>query len=414
VNAEIIAVGSEMLTPHRIDTNSLYLTEQLNLLGIDVVFKSIVGDNLRHLVAAAQHGLFRSDILVFSGGLGPTEDDLTREAVAEALGVSLRRDPEIIAKLEKRFADRGWKMTPNNAKQADILEGATVLPNPNGTASGQWLSGEFEGRERIVILLPGPPHEMKALFEQEVRDRLRAKVPPAHLFTRTLKVAMLGESAVDARVAPIYKRYPDVETTILAGAGEIELHFKTRAATLEAAQTRSDEVADLVEVELDDAVYSRDGQSLEQIVGYWLQMRNATLSVAESCTGGLLAERITSIAGSSRYFVGGAVVYSNNLKTEFAGVPADMIERHGAVSREVAAALAEGIRYRCESTLGVGVTGVAGPGGGSPEKPVGLVFHAVASDTGTEIVERNFPGDRKRIRRFASTMALDMVRRKLM
>jgi len=414
VNAEIIAVGSEMLTPHRIDTNSLYLTEQLNLLGIDVVFKSIVGDNLRHLVAAAQHGLFRSDILIFSGGLGPTVDDLTREAVAEALGVSLQRNPEIIAKLEKRFADRGWKMTPNNAKQADVIGGATVLPNPNGTASGQWLSGEFEGRERIVILLPGPPHEMKALFESEVRERLRAKVPPAHLFTRTLKVAMLGESAVDARVAPIYKRYPDVETTILAGAGEIELHFKTRATTLEAAQTRADEVADLVEVELDDAVYSRDGQSLEQIVGYWLQMRNATLAVAESCTGGLLAERITSTAGSSRYFVGGAVVYSNNLKTEFAGVPADMIERHGAVSREVAAALAEGIRYRCESTLGVGVTGVAGPGGGSPEKPVGLVFHAVASDTGTEIVERNFPGDRKRIRRFASTMALDMVRKKLM
>ena len=403
-----------MLTPHRIDTNSLYLTEQLNLLGIDVVFKSIVGDNLRHLVAAAQHGLFRSDILIFSGGLGPTEDDLTREAVAEALGVTLRRDPEIIAKLERRFADRGWKMTPNNAKQADVIEGATVLPNPSGTAPGQWLSGEFEGRERSVILLPGPPHEMKALFEQEVRERLRAKAPPAHLFTRTLRVAMLGESAVDARVAPIYKRYPDVETTILAGAGEIELHFKTSAATLEAAQARADEVADLVEDELDDAVYSRDGQSLEQIVGYWLQMRSATLAVAESCTGGLLAERITSIAGSSRYFVGGAVVYSNNLKTEFAGVPADMIERHGAASREVAAALAEGIRYRCESTIGVGITGVAGPGGGSPEKPVGLVFHAVASDTGTEIIQRSFPGDRKRIRRFASTMALDMVRRKLM
>jgi len=297
VNAEIIAVGSEMLTPHRIDTNSLYLTEQLNLLGIDVVFKSIVGDNLRHLVAAAQHGLFRSDILIFSGGLGPTEDDLTREAVAEALGVSLRRDPEIIAKLEKRFADRGWKMTPNNAKQADVLEGATVLPNPNGTASGQWLSGEFEARERIVILLPGPPHEMKALFEQEVRDRLRAKVPPAHLFTRTLKLAMLGESAVDARVAPIYKRYPDVETTILAGAGEIELHFKTRATTLEAAQTRADEVADLVEVELDDAVYSRDGQSLEQIVGYWLQMRSATLAVAEPAAASLRSTASTARTG---------------------------------------------------------------------------------------------------------------------
>ena len=414
VNAEIIAVGSEMLTPHRLDTNSLYLTEQLNLLGIDVIFKSVVGDDLRRLVATAQHGLFRSDILIISGGLGPTEDDLTREAVAEALGVGLKRDPEIVAKLEERFAQRGWKMTPNNAKQADVIEGATVLPNPNGTASGQWIMGQFDGRERIVVLLPGPPHEMKGLFDGEVRERLRAKVPAAHLFTRTLKVAMLGESAVDARVAPIYKRYTDVETTILAGAGEIELHFKTRATTLEAAQARADEVAGLVEDELDDAVYSRNGESLEQIVGYWLQMRGATVAVAESCTGGLLAERITSVGGSSRYFVGGAVVYSNALKTDFAGVPADMIERHGAVSREVAAALAEGIRYRCESTLGVGITGVAGPGGGSAEKPVGLVYHAVASDSGTEIVQQNFPGDRKRIRRFASTMALDMVRKTLM
>ena len=414
MNAEIIAVGSELLTPNRLDTNSLYLTEQLNQLGIDVIFKSVVGDNLRRLVAATQHALFRSDIVIFSGGLGPTEDDLTREAVAEALGVTLQRNPEIIVQLEKRFADRGWKMPANNAKQADILGGATVLPNLNGTACGQWLTGQLEGRERIVILLPGPPHEMKALFENEVRERLRAKVPPAHLFTRTLRIAMLAESAVDARVAPIYKRYADVETTILAAGGEVELHFKSSAPTLDAAQARADEVAGLVEDELDDAVYSRDGQSLEQIVGYWLQMRGATLAVAESCTGGLVAERITSVAGSSRYFLGGAVVYSNALKTELAGVPAEMIERHGAVSREVAGALAEGIRYRCESTLGVGVTGVAGPGGGTAEKPVGLVYHAVASDRGTEVIQRNYPGDRKRIRRFASTMALDMVRRKLM
>jgi len=414
VHAEIIAVGSELLTPFRMDTNSLYLTEQLNLLGVDVIFKSVVGDDLRRLVAAAQHGLFRSDILIFSGGLGPTEDDLTREAVAEALGLKLRRDPEILTRLEERFAARGWKMAPNNAKQADVLDGATVLPNPNGTAPGQWISGQFDGRERIIVLLPGPPFELKAQFEAEVRERLRAKVPPAFLATRTLKVAMLGESAVDARVSPIYKRYADVETTILAGAGEVELHFKSRAATLDAAQRRVDEVAGVVEDELDDAVFSSNGESLEQIVGYWLQMRNASLAVAESCTGGLLAERVTSISGSSRYFLGGAIVYSNNLKTELAGVPAEMIDRHGAVSREVAAALAEGIRYRCESTLGVGITGVAGPTGGTPEKPVGLVFHAVASDTGTEVIQRSFPGDRKRIRRFASTMALDMVRRKLM
>jgi nicotinamide-nucleotide amidase len=414
VNAEIIAVGSEMLTPFRMDTNSLYLTEQLNLLGVDVIFKSIVGDDRRRLVAAAQHGLFRSDILIFSGGLGPTEDDLTREAVAEALGLNLRRDPEILSRLEQRFAERGWKMSPNNSKQADVLDGATVLLNPNGTAPGQLLSGQFDGREHIIVLLPGPPHELKAIFEAEVRERLHAKLPPAFLALRTLKIAMLGESAVDARVAPIYKRYPDVETTILAGAGEIELHFKTRAATQEAGQRRVDEVAGIVEDELDDAVYSRNGESLEQIVGYWLQMRNATIAVAESCTGGLLSERLTSISGSSRYFLGGAVVYSNALKTELAGVPTEMIDRHGAVSREVAAALAEGIRYRCESTFGIGITGVAGPNGGTPEKPVGLVFHAVASSTGTEVVQRNFPGDRKRIRRFASTMALDMVRKTLM
>jgi nicotinamide-nucleotide amidase len=414
VNAEIIAVGSELLTPYRTDTNSLYLTEEVNQLGVEVIFKSVVGDDFARLVAAAQHALFRSEIVIFSGGLGPTEDDLTREAVAEALGVGLQRDEEILASIAGRFAARGWKMSPNNAKQADVLERAVVLPNPNGTAPGQWLSGKFDGRDRIVILLPGPPHELKALFEAECRERLRAKLPPAFLATRVLKVAMLGESLVDARVSPIYKRFADVQTTILAGAGEIQLHFKSRAETMQAAQARVNEAADAVEEELDEAVYSRDGESLEQIVGYWLQMRNASLAVAESCTGGLLGERITSISGSSRYFAGGAIVYSNAVKTELAGVPADMIERHGAVSGEVAGALAEGIRYRCEATLGIGITGVAGPNGGTPEKPVGLVFHALASDSGTEVIERKFPGDRQRIRWFATTMALDMIRRKLM
>lgn len=414
MNAEIIAVGSELLTPFRMDTNSLYLTEQLNQLGVEVIQKSVVGDDLRRLVAAAQHALFRSEIVIFSGGLGPTEDDLTREAVAEALGIPLRRDEEILAGIERRFAARGWKMSSNNAKQADVIEGAVALANANGTAPGQWLCGNFDGRERIIVLLPGPPHELKAIFEAECRERLRQKLPAAFLATRVLRVAMLGESHVDARVSPIYKRYGDVQTTILAGAGDIQLHFTKRGDNMEAAQARVDEVADAVEEELDDAVYSRDGETLEQIVGYWLQMRGATVAVAESCTGGLLGERITSVSGSSRYFAGGAIVYSNAVKTELAGVPADMIERHGAVSHEVAAALAEGIRYRCEATLGIGITGVAGPGGGSPEKPVGLVFHALASADGTEVIERNFPGDRKRIRWFASTLALDMVRRKLM
>src|ERR1700680_5131370 len=243
------------------DTNSLYLTEQINQLGVEVIFKSVVGDDLRRLTAAAQNALFRSEIVIFSGGLGPTEDDLTREAVDAALGVYLRCDEEILTGIEKRFAARRWQRYPNNAKQADVLEDATVLPNGNGTAPGQWLTGKIEGRERIVILLPGPPHELKALFEAECRERLRAKLPTAYLATRVLKVAMLGESHVDARVAPIYKRYGDVQTTILAGAGEIQLHFKSRAQTMEGAQSRVDEAADAVEEELDGAVDSREGQS---------------------------------------------------------------------------------------------------------------------------------------------------------
>jgi len=414
VNAEIIAIGSELLTPFRQDTNSLYLTEKLNQLGVEVIVKTIVGDDRERLTSAASLAVSRAEIIIFMGGLGPTEDDLTREAVADALGLELHRDPAIITNLEQRFAARGWKMAANNLKQADVITGATVLPNANGSAPGQWVSGKYEGRERIIMLLPGPPHELKALFEEQCLQRLRAKLPPQFIATRELKITGLGESQCDARVASIYKLYTDVQTTILAGAGEIQLHIKTRAASIEAAQARVDQLVGKIEEELGDCVFSDNGDSMEQIVGYYLQMRNATLAVAESCTGGLLAERITSVSGSSRYFVGGAVVYSNQLKTAFADVPADLIEKHGAVSGEVAGALAEGIRRRTGATLGLGVTGVAGPTGGTAEKPVGLVFHALASDGGTEVAERRFPGDRKRIRRFASQQALDMVRRKLM
>jgi nicotinamide-nucleotide amidase len=414
VNAEIVAVGSELLTPFRQDTNSLYLTEKLNELGVEVTFKTIAGDNQKHLTSAAQIALSRSDVVLFIGGLGPTEDDLTREAASEALGLGLHRDPEILEKLEARFASRNMQMTPNNAKQADILSGATVLPNSMGTAPGQWISGKYDGREKIIILLPGPPHELKKLFEEQCIERLRSKLPPAFIATRVLKIAMMPESQCDARVAPIYKRFTDVQTTILSGAGEIQLHLKTQAPSIEEAQERVDRLAGELEDELGDSVFSSQGESLEQIVGYFLQMRNATLAVAESCTGGLLGERITNVSGSSRYFVGGAIVYSNQLKSEFANVPEELLKKYGAVSRLVAVALAEGIRERCDATLGVGITGVAGPAGGTPEKPVGLVFHALASDTGTEVIERNFPGDRKRIRWFATQQALDMVRRKLM
>lgn len=402
-----------MLTPFRQDTNSLHLTEKLNDLGVEVVFKTIVGDSREHLTSTALLALSRSDVIIFIGGLGPTEDDLTREAVADALGLPLRRDPKILASIEERFASYKFKMSSNNFKQADVIAGATVLPNPNGTAPGQWITGKFEGRERIIILLPGPPHELKALVEAQLVARLRTKLPQVFIATRLLKIAGIGESNCDARVAPIYTTFPDVQTTILAGAGEIQLHLRTSGTSIEAAQERVDTLAEKIEIELGNLVFSDNGDSLEQIVGYYLQMRHATLAAAESCTGGLFAERITSVAGSSRYFLGGAVVYSNELKTKFADVPAKLIEKHGAVSSEVAIALAEGIRKRCAATIGIGITGVAGPAGGTEEKPVGLVFHAVASEQGTEVIERRFPGDRQRIRWFASQVALDMVRKKL-
>src|SRR5208337_3281806 len=252
----------------------------------------------------------RSDIIIFSGGLGPTEDDLTREAVADALGLKLQRDPQVIAKLEERFAKRGMKMSANNAKQADILTSATVLPNSLGTAPGQWIGGKYDGQERLLMLLPGPPYELKALFEGECIPRLRTKVPVQHIATRTLKMAMVPESQVDARVAPIYKTYSDVETTILAGGGEIQLQLRCRKDSETEAEARVEELAEKIEEEMGDTIFSRKGETIEQIVSYLLQMRGMTLATAESCTGGLLAERITSLGGSSRYFLGGAVVYS--------------------------------------------------------------------------------------------------------
>ncbi len=412
--AEIIAVGSEMLTPSRQDTNSLYLTGRLNELGISVAFKTVVGDNREQLISVAHTALGRADLTIFMGGLGPTEDDLTREAVAGALGVELKRDHEIVTAMYKRFAEQRLQMPENNARQADVLQGAIVLPNTRGTAPGQWLETERDEKLRIVMLLPGPPHELQAMWEKQCLPRLREIAPPAAIAARVIKTAMLPESAADARVAPIYKKYPQVETTVLAGQGQVEFHLRTTGATPEEAQAAVDQLAGELEDELGDAVFSSAGESLEEIVGYYLQMRNAKLAVAESCTGGMIAERITSVPGSSRYFLGGAVVYSNDLKTLFADIPPLMLEAHGAVSKEVALALADNIREICNADIGVGVTGVAGPAGGTEDKPVGLVYVAVSNGQKQEVVQRRFPGDRERIRRWTSQQALDMVRRMLM
>ena len=412
--AETIAVGSEMLTPFRQDTNSLFVTERLNQIGVKVAFKTTVGDRMEHLVGAVRTAASRVDIVIIMGGLGPTQDDLTRQAVAEAMEIHIRRNADIVAELYKRFAARRMSMTENNAQQADVLEGAHVVPNANGTAPAQWLDTVYGGHRKILLLLPGPPLELKPIFENECLPRLREALPQRFIAMRTLKAAMIGESACDARIAPIYKHYPDIETTILANGGDIQLNLICEKPALEIAQSRVDELAGRIEEELDDLIYSTQGESLEEIVLLYLGMKGATLAVAESCTGGLVAERITRISGSSRAFLGGAVVYSNELKTQFANVPKALINQHGAVSREVAAAMAEGIRKRCLSSYGVGITGVAGPGGGTEQKPVGLVYIALAGEEGTQVVERNFPGDRKRVRQFATEQALEMIRRALL
>lgn len=412
--AEIIAAGSEMLTPHRQDTNSLFLTAQLNDLGVEVAFKTIVGDNLEHLTSAARIALSRADIVIFSGGLGPTEDDLTREAVASTLGISLRRDPTILASLYKRFAARQLVMPTNNAKQADVLEGAVILTNSNGSAPGQMLDTVVGDYRKIVILLPGPPGELKPLFKEVVKPLLKATIPSRSLARRILRMALIPESHVDARTSPIYNQYADVQTTILAGHGEIQLHFTVAKPTLPEAQARVDELVGRIEAEMEDAIFSSQGESLEEVVLLMLEMRNLTLSVAESCTGGLLAQRLTAVPNSSRAFVGGAVVYTPELKMIFADVPREMVEIHGAVSPEVARALAEGIRARTGASLGISITGLAGPGGGPPgpdaEKPVGRVYIGLADGRETRIKELNLTGDRDHIRWWSSQHALEFLR----
>lgn len=415
--AEIIAAGSEMLTPFRQDTNSLYLTQGLNDIGVSVAFKTIVGDNREHLTGAARIALGRADIVLFSGGLGPTEDDLTREAVAAVLGLELLPDPTILTALYKRFAERRIAMPPSNIRQADVLDGATLLVNANGTAPGQYLATTFEGRARIVVLLPGPPKELKPLFDGQVKPRLAAGLPPRFLARRQLRMALLPESTVDSRTAPIYKQFADVETTILAHAGEIQLHFECGKPTLAEAQARVDNLAERIEHEMQDDIFSSQGEPLEEVVLLMLGMRHQTVATAESCTGGMLAQRLTSVPDSSRGFLGGAVVYVPELKAEFAGVPMEVIEREGAVSEAVARLLAEGIRARAGASIGIGITGVAGPGGApgaDADKPVGLVYLGLAGADGTEVVELRLQGDRERIRWWATQHALENLRRRLL
>ncbi len=409
LTAEIIAIGSELLAADRTDTNSLWLTEKLNSIGIEVKLKTIVGDDDARLEEAIKDAIRRSKVVITTGGLGPTEDDITRKVAARALGRRLLLDETILAELRERFLSFGHVMPERNSRQAMVIEKAEVLTNPNGSAPGMFI--EHEGV--AIVLLPGPPREMRPMFENHVQSRLSGRAGSIKVVRRMLRVAGLGESAVDEKIAPIYTQYENPQTTILFNQSEIEIHLTARGRTEAEAEALLDRLSEQLEERLGDAVFSFAGEKMEEVVGLKLSVGGFTLSVAESCTGGLIAQRITDVPGSSKYFIEGVVAYSNDAKTRTLGVEPVLLLEHGAVSAPVAEAMAEGIRKRSRTDFGLSITGIAGPGGGSEDKPVGLVYIGLADDAHTEHRKLIIPGDRQLIRWRASQAALDLLRRRL-
>jgi nicotinamide-nucleotide amidase len=404
-DAEIIAIGSELLTPQRLDTNSLYLTDQLNALGVEVVRKTVVGDERERLTDSILGAMARSGIIVLTGGLGPTEDDLTRDSVASALGRTLVFDQQICDQLEARFRSFGRKMSEINKRQAYLVSGAEVLPNDRGTAPGQWI--DHSGI--VLMLLPGPPNELKAMFEKHCLPRLEKVLPAQAIRTRHLRCVGIPESDLDQLISPVYKQYTNIATTILAVSGEIHVHLRARSPNADEAEALVAELAGKIEPLIGDRLYSRNGDSLEKVVGDLLRARNAHLCVAESATGGLLGGRITAVPSSSDYFLGGFVTYSDAMKTKLLGVPAELIAEHTAVSEPVAKAMAEGARARTGADYGLSITGYAGPEGAQ----VGVMFIGLATPNGSEARRVQLPGDRERVRAFSTNTALDLLRRRL-
>ncbi|HVY94553.1 MAG TPA: competence/damage-inducible protein A [Bryobacteraceae bacterium] len=413
MNAEIIAVGSEMLTAGRLDTNSLFITEHLNALGIEVTAKHVIGDDPNRLVTAIQRSLADSTIVFLSGGLGPTEDDLTRDAVARAIGCTMAMDPGILQAIEERFQRMSRQMPEINRRQAMILDGAEILSNDRGTAPGQWCEVNGNGT-RFVVLLPGPPSELKSMFTRECLPRLEKIAPKAAIHTTVLRVTGISESQLDQTIAPLYVGVPQLETTVLAHEGDLQVRFRAQCQTRDEAVELSERMADQAAELLGANVYSRDGKALEIVVGGRLTAAGATLTVAESATGGGLAQRITSVPGSSAYFAGGYVTYSRRMKTELLGVPPELLEQHGAVSKETAAAMAEGARRAAHADWAVSITGNAGPSTDGEEAPVGTVFIGIAGPDRTAVTHRLWPvNDRGRVRAFAAQAALDLLNRRL-
>ncbi|MBI4747774.1 MAG: competence/damage-inducible protein A [Acidobacteria bacterium] len=408
LQAEIIAIGSELLTPYRSDTNSLWLTSQLNALGISLRQKTIVGDDEQCLEDALRDALKRSSMIISTGGLGPTEDDITRKVFSRVLKRPLILHQDILDHIRKLFESRNMKMSSNNERQALVPRGAEVLRNPNGTAPGILIR---EGTQ-VIAMLPGPPREMQPMFTNYVRPVLEPLAGGKRLRQRVMRVSGMGESAVDNLIAPVYSRYTNPLTTILFNRTDIEIHLTASAQTDTEADRLIDEVAVQIEEKLGENLFAHQGETMEQVMALKLTVKGYTIATAESCTGGLLAMRLTEVPGSSNYFLQGVVSYSNQSKTDLLGVSPELIETQGAVSPEVAEAMARGIKQRSGATIGVGITGIAGPDGGSPEKPVGLVYIGLADDVSVSHKKLLLPGDRERIRWLTSQAAMDLVRRR--
>ncbi len=408
-SAAIVAVGTEMLGPLRQDTNSLWLSARLEEVGIPVVRKSIVGDDPGLLADELDNAARAASLVVTTGGLGPTADDVTVAAVAAWLPAELERNEEFVTRMRQRFERRGITMPACNEKQADFIAGARVLENPNGTAPGFWARrGEVD-----VVILPGVPSEMKEIFENRVLPALRESAGGIVGRRRVLRIAGMGESAVEELVAPIYAKWKDDPVTILASPGEVQLHLAVRGEA-DMAEARLAAMEKDFRTVLGDRIFGADEEGLSTVVGTLLRDAKATIALAESCTGGLASAMLTDVPGSSDYFLGAVVSYANDAKETLLGVSDETLRQHGAVSAEAALEMARGARERFGADFAVAITGIAGPDGGSPEKPVGTVFFALATrGSGESAKKRLFVGDRGVIRRAAAIHALELVRRRL-
>ncbi|NPV58973.1 MAG: CinA family nicotinamide mononucleotide deamidase-related protein [Actinobacteria bacterium] len=396
----LLAVGDELLDGRVEESNSSFISEKMRSLGVEVVLREVVGDDAELIKAAVVQAMEAADLLVITGGLGPTDDDLTREAVSEALDLPLVRDPRIERKLDQFFASMGREASPSNFKQADLLKGAEPLESGLGTAPGQWL---LQGGKAIV-LLPGVPHEMRAIMENELWRRLSALAPGQEGESFSLLVAARPESEVGEEVLEAIAGLEGVSASFRVAEGRIEIKLSSRAdpGNLTEAERR-------VKEKLGRWVVAEGGETLEGNLGKELRARKLTLAVAESLTGGMLGEAITSVPGSSDYFKGGIIAYDYGAKERLLGVDRALLEAVGAVSEEVAAAMARGAREALDASIGVALTGVAGPGSGGEREPPGTVAFGLSDNTGDWAWKYRLPGDRERVRRFAVTVALTIV-----